>query len=627
MMKYQLLTTGTLLSVIAASIMMSLPVRAAIDNPANSSGFTFKYEGDAPTTNGDPASGFGNTGYAGGTTGYTLSSDGNILDVAIETGHANPGLSVYLQSPDWVANATHSAGWTLESNFKLNTGRFTMRIGDENDPHDIIDVLSTDGRVVSRIAGTLTTIPDITNDFHTYRIAQSPNSDEYNFWVDHNLVAEYAGADTGIGTGGNHWWSDGSGSTSGEYEMDYMRFTADGFSPDVIIPPDISIVWNVNNSGDWNLVNNWTGLGAPPVTPNQSAVFGDAIQSTQVVFTITDVSVNDVQFDNANSYIVSGGGTIQLIAGTVAGLPPSGFSVAQGAHEFQAPVSLNNNATANIASSSTLTFNNALNLNSHTLTKSGDGTLTINNVLNAGGGAIVGLGGTIAGSGVVGGSLSNQSAMVSPGNSPGTLTVEGNYTQCAGAILAIEVAGTGPGVGHDQLDVHGSATLDGTLDITTAPGYTPGVGATPGVVGDSFIILTADSRTGTFSSVNGRHAGGGRFFDVTYNAANVTLGAFQAAVGDADGDKDVDITDFNTLSGNFDPNGEAGPHDWTDADFDLDGDVDITDFNGLSQNFAPNGYAGNGGQVPEPAGIVTLVIGFLTLIGIIRRRPARPLDP
>ncbi|MGI9428315.1 MAG: PEP-CTERM sorting domain-containing protein [Bythopirellula sp.] len=216
--------------VAAVVLAASSPVWAAINNPADSSTFPFKYEGDAPTTNGNPASGFGNTGYNGGTTGYTLSSDGNILDVSIDAGHANPGLIVYLQSPDWVANATDSAGWTWESSFRMNSGRFTTRIGDEADPHDIFDILD-DGRVFSRIAGQLTTVSNITSEFHTYRIAQAPGSDEYNVWIDNALVGDYAAADTGIGTGGPHWWSDGSGGTSGEYEMDYLRFTADGFSP------------------------------------------------------------------------------------------------------------------------------------------------------------------------------------------------------------------------------------------------------------------------------------------------------------------------------------------------------------------------------------------------------------
>ena len=203
---------------------------AVINNPADSSGFAFKYEGDAPTVNGNPASGFGNTGYNGGTTGYTLTSDGNLLNVAIDAGAGSPGLIVYLGSSDWTSNATHANGWTWEASLKMNTGRFTMRIGDETDFHEIFEIVD-DGSIVSRIGGTVTTLPSTTDAQHVYRLAQAPSSDEYNLWIDGAFVAAYAGADTGIGTGGPHWWSDGSGSTAGEYELDYMRFSADGFSP------------------------------------------------------------------------------------------------------------------------------------------------------------------------------------------------------------------------------------------------------------------------------------------------------------------------------------------------------------------------------------------------------------
>ena len=54
-------------------------------------------------------------------------------------------------------------------------------------------------------------------------------------------------------------------------------------------------------------------------------------------------------------------------------------------------------------------------------------------------------------------------------------------------------------------------------------------------------------------------------------------------------------------------------NDWTTADFDLDGDVDITDFKFLAANFTDTGYVGGiaGGQVPEPAAIVLLLLGSL----------------
>src|SRR5262249_16019996 len=80
-------------------------------------------------------------------------------------------------------------------------------------------------------------------------------------------------------------------------------------------------------------------------------------------------------------------------------------------------------------------------------------------------GGLLGGGPAVAepGRGIIGGDLTN-SGIVSPGNSPGTLTVNGNYTQTANGTLRIEVAGLGVNQ-HDILVVNGKATLGGTLDV------------------------------------------------------------------------------------------------------------------------------------------------------------------
>ena len=95
------------------------------------------------------------------------------------------------------------------------------------------------------------------------------------------------------------------------------------------------------------------------------------------------------------------------------------------------------------------------------LTKVGTGTLTLTGLNNVatrnttvnGGSLIVdgsissrhilvNAGGLLGGNGSLDGNLLNR-GLVSPGNSTGTLTVTGNYTQTAGATLRLEVAGLG----------------------------------------------------------------------------------------------------------------------------------------------------------------------------------------
>ncbi|MCH2127942.1 MAG: PEP-CTERM sorting domain-containing protein [Pirellulaceae bacterium] len=383
-------------------------------------------------------------------------------------------------------------------------------------------------------------------------------------------------------------------------------------------PTPTSFTWSGGTVGDWNKTANWSPqLGAPPRSPEHTAFFDSSATGPTNVVTFTDVSVNKIQFDQpTHPYIISGSGSVNLRADSLTTAPT--IHVASGNHQFQVRVGLQKSTTVSVSSGSSLEFVNRISLNGNTLTKTGGGSMVISNTLNTGGGTVVNSEGIISGGGTVGGSVDNASGTLAPGNSPGILTISGDYTQGASGTLEIELTGTATGEnGHDQLAVNGNATLDGTLDIQTDSGFTPGVGATAGAIGDQFVIVTAASVGGTFATIDGRHQGNGLFYDVAYNATNVTLGAFQAAAGDADGDKDVDITDFNTLSTNFDPSG-ANTNDWMTADFNGDGNVDITDFNSLSSNFAPSGYGNGPGQVPEPSSILLLLLGTLAGVRFFR---------
>ena len=141
------------------------------------------------------------------------------------------------------------------------------------------------------------------------------------------------------------------------------------------------VSWQNDVSGDWNATGNWSP-GIVPDATNITAILGDAIQSTQTVFTNTDVTVQAMHFDNTNSYVVAGGGSMTFDSGTTA--PQSDVNVFAGDHQFQAVVNLNNQTDLTIVSDASLAFINILNLDGNTLTKSGPGTLSVNNNLVAG---------------------------------------------------------------------------------------------------------------------------------------------------------------------------------------------------------------------------------------------------
>jgi hypothetical protein len=113
--------------------------------------------------------------------------------------------------------------------------------------------------------------------------------------------------------------------------------------------------------------------------------------------------------------------------------------------------------------------------------------------VNGGGNTYTLSGGVLQGSGTVQGSLTNGGGTVAPGNSPGTFSVTGAFTQLAGGTLLIELGGTSDGQ-IDRLSVGGPASLGGALSVALTGAFAPSDGQT-------WDILTAASITGAFTSV------------------------------------------------------------------------------------------------------------------------------
>lgn len=88
-------------------------------------------------------------------------------------------------------------------------------------------------------------------------------------------------------------------------------------------------------------------------------------------------------------------------------------------------------------------------------------------------------GGTLGGTGIVGGDVTvADGGTLSPGDSPGALTINGNLTLAPNALVDYQLgqAGTVGGGLNDLTVVHGNLTLDGTLNVSTTPGGTFGAG-------------------------------------------------------------------------------------------------------------------------------------------------------
>jgi hypothetical protein len=110
------------------------------------------------------------------------------------------------------------------------------------------------------------------------------------------------------------------------------------------------------------------------------------------------------------------------------------------------------------------------------------------------------------------GNLAQNGGTLSPGASPGTTTVMGNYALNSGD-LHVDLDGLTPGTGHDQLIVTGDVSLAGSL--TLALGFTPNFG-------DMFEIIDnqgANPVSGMFTQGSSISAGG-RLFGINYGGGD-----------------------------------------------------------------------------------------------------------
>ncbi|MHC4716147.1 MAG: hypothetical protein ACYS5V_04200, partial [Planctomycetota bacterium] len=210
--------------------------------------------------------------------------------------------------------------------------------------------------------------------------------------------------------------------------------------------------------------------------------------------------------------------------------------------------------------------------------------------------------GELSGAGITGAGHVYAEADVTPGASPAVMAFDGDLSFGPLARLHTELGGTMAGSEFDQVNVAGSAALDGTLDISLIADFAP-------ELAEEFLILTFASRTGEFPMIEGWRAGGLALVPL-YGAEELLLHA--TYVGDANLDHVVGIADLSALADNY---GLATGANWMKGDFTLDGRVGIADLAALADNY---GKGSGGGTVPEPSCVALLVLAVGAAAG--RRR-------
>jgi fibronectin-binding autotransporter adhesin len=221
--------------------------------------------------------------------------------------------------------------------------------------------------------------------------------------------------------------------------------------------------------------------------------------------TVQGGSVNITQLNSTGTLVVGGGAGVTLASGgqTIGGLSGSagstlnlgsstltvdntgGSSVFSGAVTGTGSLAFTGAGTTDLAGTNTYTG----------ATQVSGGTLKVNGSITSN--TTVGSGGTLGGSGVINGSLTvNSGGTLSPGNSPGIITVNGPLTLASGSTTIIEVDPTAAQT-HDQINVTGTATITTGAKLAVRP-----LGAIGAYAANQlYPILTATGGlTGTFAN-------------------------------------------------------------------------------------------------------------------------------
>jgi PEP-CTERM motif len=395
------------------------------------------------------------------------------------------------------------------------------------------------------------------------------------------------------------------------------------YSNSVVIPGPA--FWNVTSSGNWNVASNWSSQSIP----NGIGVEADFLSSTSQVngtpptkngltangnvFTDTPVTVGTMNFDNSNTYVLDGAGSLTVQVSTGSGA----INVLSGTQEINLPLTIASNTAFNVSSGATLNIADPMTVNAGiSVTTPGTGTINFSSIVTLLTGASLAIHNS---------TFANTLSLAS--GSTATLSSHGVNPVTVLQLNTLSNSGK-IDLSNNAMIVHGGNLATVTNEIAQGRGAS---GAWTGTVGiTSSAAAAAPSTTAVGVEVNDN--GHGVALMSSFEGQPVADGDILVKytyVGDANLSGAINASDYTAIDNGFNLHMSG----WSNGDFNYDGVVNGDDYTLIDNAFNTQGTpflsasAGPSEQiasavsaVPEPGTLSLLAIGGAAILGRRRRR-------
>jgi hypothetical protein len=367
--------------------------------------------------------------------------------------------------------------------------------------------------------------------------------------------------------------------------------------PSVAISPQQR--WIANSNGNFGDATKWNTT--IPNDVDRVANFLSAISAPRTINIDANYIVGSINFDNANSYTLSGTGRLTLNSSE----GPAGISVITGNHTISAPMTFATDTSLTVLpAGSKLTLSNDVIATGVTINKNGDGTAEMKNVRAGGleldGGKLVVLHNSTANSAATASDVKSISA------TSGRIDLKNN---------ALVVRGAASG-GTGTLGTWNGSAYTGVTGLIAA-GYNGGTQDGAGIVTTESAAVAPNSLT-SLAVARAEDAGlaGGAFAGQSVLVGDVLVKYTYG--GDANLDGIINGDDYFQIDSAF----PAALHGWFNGDFNYDGTINGDDYFIIDSNFPAQGAAfpsdipdQSSGllAVPEPASVAILLPCWLLL--------------